>query len=158
MRWNRGFEFLVAAFFAAQSRVIRRHCFRHTFDDVDRLAAVSLITYKTRAGSPSSLPLSLPITLITHNGFHLFRHLQGELFIRGTLINIQPAHFRPPPRSCTSSSPFEPESVHLTFFASFAVIIPPLGVFLERGCGADFCINILLVRHHSPTLLLSQFG
>ncbi|KAL7422273.1 plasma membrane proteolipid Pmp3 [Cryptotrichosporon argae] len=25
-----------------------------------------------------------------------------------------------------------------------AVILPPLGVFLERGCGADFLINILL--------------
>ncbi|KAI1492505.1 hypothetical protein F5X96DRAFT_626001 [Biscogniauxia mediterranea] len=26
----------------------------------------------------------------------------------------------------------------------FAVLLPPLGVFLERGCGADLCINILL--------------
>ncbi|KAF2171190.1 hypothetical protein M409DRAFT_18307 [Zasmidium cellare ATCC 36951] len=26
----------------------------------------------------------------------------------------------------------------------FAFILPPLGVFLERGCGADFLINILL--------------
>ncbi|KAI0424859.1 hypothetical protein F5Y09DRAFT_347267 [Xylaria sp. FL1042] len=26
----------------------------------------------------------------------------------------------------------------------FAIILPPLGVFLERGCGADFLINILL--------------
>ncbi|KAH6854359.1 hypothetical protein B0I37DRAFT_410452 [Chaetomium sp. MPI-CAGE-AT-0009] len=26
----------------------------------------------------------------------------------------------------------------------FAVIIPPLGVFLERGCGSDLLINILL--------------
>ncbi|KAI1167683.1 hypothetical protein F5B18DRAFT_647469 [Nemania serpens] len=25
-----------------------------------------------------------------------------------------------------------------------AVILPPLGVFLERGCGGDFLINILL--------------
>ncbi|KIK59772.1 hypothetical protein GYMLUDRAFT_168876 [Collybiopsis luxurians FD-317 M1] len=25
-----------------------------------------------------------------------------------------------------------------------AVFVPPLGVFLERGCNADFCINILL--------------
>ncbi|KAL7622923.1 plasma membrane proteolipid Pmp3 [Parahypoxylon ruwenzoriense] len=25
-----------------------------------------------------------------------------------------------------------------------AIILPPLGVFLERGCGADLCINILL--------------
>lgn len=25
-----------------------------------------------------------------------------------------------------------------------AIILPPLGVFLERGCGADFFINILL--------------
>ncbi|KAF1965948.1 UPF0057-domain-containing protein [Bimuria novae-zelandiae CBS 107.79] len=26
----------------------------------------------------------------------------------------------------------------------FAIFIPPLGVFLERGCNADFFINILL--------------
>src|ERR1043165_7287276 len=26
----------------------------------------------------------------------------------------------------------------------FAVILPPVGVMLERGCGPDFCINILL--------------
>lgn len=26
----------------------------------------------------------------------------------------------------------------------FAIILPPLGVFLERGCGADVIINILL--------------
>ncbi|KAL1892176.1 plasma membrane proteolipid Pmp3 [Ceratocystis pirilliformis] len=25
-----------------------------------------------------------------------------------------------------------------------AIILPPIGVFLERGCGADLCINILL--------------
>ena len=31
-------------------------------------------------------------------------------------------------------------------FPSFAIILPPLGVFLERGCGADLLINILLVR------------
>ncbi|KAJ8597978.1 hypothetical protein M405DRAFT_721555, partial [Rhizopogon salebrosus TDB-379] len=26
----------------------------------------------------------------------------------------------------------------------FAIILPPVGVFLERGCGADLLINILL--------------
>ncbi|KAF7338372.1 Plasma membrane proteolipid Pmp3 [Mycena venus] len=25
-----------------------------------------------------------------------------------------------------------------------AIILPPLGVFLERGCGSDLLINILL--------------
>ncbi|KAI0818544.1 UPF0057-domain-containing protein [Irpex lacteus] len=30
------------------------------------------------------------------------------------------------------------------FDSSFAVILPPVGVFLERGCNADFLINILL--------------
>ena len=30
-------------------------------------------------------------------------------------------------------------------FSSFAIILPPVGVFLERGCNADFLINILLV-------------
>ncbi|KAI0093590.1 hypothetical protein BDY19DRAFT_881364 [Irpex rosettiformis] len=28
--------------------------------------------------------------------------------------------------------------------SSLAIILPPVGVFLERGCGADFLINILL--------------
>ncbi|SPO20600.1 probable Plasma membrane proteolipid 3 [Ustilago trichophora] len=26
----------------------------------------------------------------------------------------------------------------------FAIFLPPLGVFLERGCGVDFWINVLL--------------
>ncbi|CAL1704882.1 unnamed protein product [Somion occarium] len=26
----------------------------------------------------------------------------------------------------------------------FAILLPPVGVFLERGCGADLLINILL--------------
>lgn len=26
----------------------------------------------------------------------------------------------------------------------FAIILPPVAVLMERGCGADFCINILL--------------
>lgn len=26
----------------------------------------------------------------------------------------------------------------------FAVILPPIGVLLEKGCGCDFLINILL--------------
>jgi len=26
----------------------------------------------------------------------------------------------------------------------FAFLLPPLGVFLERGCGADLIINIVL--------------
>ncbi|KAJ3383752.1 plasma membrane proteolipid Pmp3 [Lobulomyces angularis] len=25
-----------------------------------------------------------------------------------------------------------------------AILLPPLGVLLDRGCGVDFCINILL--------------
>ncbi|KAI0693274.1 hypothetical protein BC835DRAFT_1416013 [Cytidiella melzeri] len=30
------------------------------------------------------------------------------------------------------------------FHLSFAIILPPVGVFLERGCNVDFLINILL--------------
>jgi len=26
----------------------------------------------------------------------------------------------------------------------FSILLPPLGVFLRRGCGPDLCINILL--------------
>jgi uncharacterized membrane protein YqaE (UPF0057 family) len=43
-----------------------------------------------------------------------------------------------------------PSTANMAFTASdickiiLAVILPPLGVFLERGCGADLLINILL--------------
>ncbi|KAJ5728410.1 UPF0057-domain-containing protein [Penicillium malachiteum] len=52
----------------------------------------------------------------------------------------------------------------------FAIILPPLGVFLERGCGADLLINICLtilgwipgVIHAllqlTPSLRLGPFG
>ena len=33
---------------------------------------------------------------------------------------------------------------------SLAFFIPPLAVLLERGCGADFVINILLVSLRTP--------
>ncbi|KIK49326.1 hypothetical protein CY34DRAFT_797279, partial [Suillus luteus UH-Slu-Lm8-n1] len=44
----------------------------------------------------------------------------------------------------------------------FAIILPPLGVFLERGCTADLLINCLLTllgrysRNHPRTLHYSQ--
>ncbi|EAL21587.1 hypothetical protein CNBC6250 [Cryptococcus deneoformans B-3501A] len=38
-----------------------------------------------------------------------------------------------------------------------AIILPPLGVFLERGCGADLLINILLtILGYIPEALLKQ--
>ena len=42
--------------------------------------------------------------------------------------------------------PLHPSSTVANLFPQiiFAVLLPPLGVFLERGCNADFCINILL--------------
>ncbi|KAI0807446.1 hypothetical protein C8Q74DRAFT_1187408, partial [Fomes fomentarius] len=38
---------------------------------------------------------------------------------------------------------------------SFAILLPPVGVFLERGCNSDFLINILLVSLHivSPGII-----
>lgn len=30
----------------------------------------------------------------------------------------------------------------------FAVLLPPLGVFLERGCGADFVSGFFLFSEH----------
>ena len=55
-------------------------------------------------------------------------------------------------RSCTSKYPsYRPKTCvpdqcpFLLNFSSFAIILPPVGVFLERGCNADFLINILLV-------------
>jgi Proteolipid membrane potential modulator len=44
---------------------------------------------------------------------------------------------------------FQSPTVNMAFTGSdiikiiFAIFIPPLGVFLERGCNADFLINIL---------------
>ncbi|KAJ5390244.1 uncharacterized protein N7496_001312 [Penicillium cataractarum] len=42
----------------------------------------------------------------------------------------------------------------------FAIILPPLGVFLERGCGADLLINICLTIlgwiPESPTQLADR--
>jgi uncharacterized membrane protein YqaE (UPF0057 family) len=37
----------------------------------------------------------------------------------------------------------------------FAIFIPPVGVFLERGCNADFLINILLTILGYVSLSLS---
>ncbi|KAL6815566.1 hypothetical protein GGI42DRAFT_311840 [Trichoderma sp. SZMC 28013] len=50
------------------------------------------------------------------------------------------------------TEPFEPyaKPSNMPFTASdickilLAIILPPIGVFLERGCGADLLINILL--------------
>ncbi|KAK1071042.1 plasma membrane proteolipid Pmp3 [Friedmanniomyces endolithicus] len=47
-----------------------------------------------------------------------------------------------------------------------AVILPPLGVFLERGCGADLIINIVLtclgyipgVSHDIPKALRNMMA
>ncbi|ORX59902.1 UPF0057-domain-containing protein [Piromyces finnis] len=47
-------------------------------------------------------------------------------------------------------------NIHLTFYDIFLIIIsvcfPPLGVFFKRGCGTDFCINLIL------TVLLYAVG
>ncbi|KAL1944566.1 hypothetical protein VTO73DRAFT_2996 [Trametes versicolor] len=40
-----------------------------------------------------------------------------------------------------------PRAPALTLFhrsCTFAILLPPVGVFLERGCNSDFLINILL--------------
>jgi uncharacterized membrane protein YqaE (UPF0057 family) len=39
-----------------------------------------------------------------------------------------------------------------------AIILPPLGVFLERGCGADLLINILLTILGYASLFCIQCG
>jgi uncharacterized membrane protein YqaE (UPF0057 family) len=60
------------------------------------------------------------------HAFHLLRHLQGPCFL----------------------FPFPP----LTYCCCFsqilvAIFIPPLGVFLERGCGADLVCNFSPFEH-----------
>ncbi|EPQ58221.1 cation transport-like protein [Gloeophyllum trabeum ATCC 11539] len=42
------------------------------------------------------------------------------------------------PSSCTALG------LNPLFQIFFAIFVPPIGVFLERGCGADLLINILL--------------
>ncbi|KAI0443757.1 hypothetical protein F4803DRAFT_298392 [Xylaria telfairii] len=49
-------------------------------------------------------------------------------------------HF-PAEQSTSTEMPFTASDICKIILA---VILPPLGVFLERGCGADFLINILL--------------
>jgi uncharacterized membrane protein YqaE (UPF0057 family) len=39
-----------------------------------------------------------------------------------------------------------------------AIILPPVGVFLERGCGADLLINILLTILGKPSIPLSSWS
>ncbi|RHZ82366.1 hypothetical protein Glove_109g91 [Diversispora epigaea] len=47
--------------------------------------------------------------------------------------------------------PFTPSDICKIIFA---VILPPLGVFLERGCGVDLCINIALtILGYIPVIL-----
>ena len=54
----------------------------------------------------------------------------------------------PPRRPATFHIPDTP--------SSFAILLPPLGVFLERGCNADFLINILLVSPSSHSSLRTK--
>ena len=75
------------------------------------------------------------------------------------------SHFRIARSHTTRSSPTHADLVRpvssqvvivpglISFPVSFAVVLPPLGVFLERGCGADLCINILLVSRLSHSSL-----
>lgn len=54
------------------------------------------------------------------------------------------------PSTTTSQHNKSTKAINMPFTASdickiiLAVLLPPLGVFLERGCGADLLINILL--------------
>lgn len=59
---------------------------------------------------------------------------------------------------CDTDIPFNSDICKIIL----AIILPPLGVFLERGCGADLLINILLTilgyipgsKHFSYDLIL----
>ncbi|KAL5461945.1 hypothetical protein PMIN07_005128 [Paraphaeosphaeria minitans] len=59
---------------------------------------------------------------------------------------LHTAHYTPhtthrTPHTLTAIMPFTASDIIKIIFAIF---LPPLGVFLERGCNADFFINILL--------------
>ncbi|KAL2073416.1 hypothetical protein VTL71DRAFT_10740 [Oculimacula yallundae] len=51
------------------------------------------------------------------------------------------SQLQPPPNTSTFTMAFTASDICKIILA---VILPPLGVFLERGCGADLLINILL--------------
>jgi uncharacterized membrane protein YqaE (UPF0057 family) len=86
-----------------------------------------------------------------HHAFH--RKVSLQLRGRAALHLLSCRFQRHPQPPCKSEYPAHPRC---SFEAAanrlssdiikiiFAVLIPPLGVFLERGCNADFLINILL--------------
>ncbi|KAM0720826.1 hypothetical protein Q7P37_003111 [Cladosporium fusiforme] len=63
-------------------------------------------------------------------------HLPPPHHIHQTLNNNHPKTYQP-----TATMPFTGSDIIKIICA---VVLPPLGVFLERGCGADLLINILL--------------
>ncbi|KAF9780482.1 hypothetical protein BJ322DRAFT_295577 [Thelephora terrestris] len=77
------------------------------------------------------------------------RHRYGAVTSLGSACGLG---YKTTPRICFSPLLLTPRlsSSTMAFTGSdickiiFAIILPPLGVFLERGCGADLLINILL--------------
>jgi uncharacterized membrane protein YqaE (UPF0057 family) len=84
----------------------------------------------------------------------LFAHLTTNNSIILTSFKVL-EHQRNPQSTCLSPLQTSARSCKLwelgaigliadELFDSIAIILPPLGVFLERGCGSDLLINILL--------------
>jgi len=64
-------------------------------------------------------------------------------FTCSDILKIVYVAFSIPPRTVSRSGRDIVSFSHVNVYpSSFAVILPPLGVFLERGCGADLAINM----------------
>lgn len=51
------------------------------------------------------------------------------------------------------------QNVYSWLIVSATVILPPVGVFLEVGCGTDLCINILLtILGFIPGIIVSNYN
>ncbi|KAI0182461.1 hypothetical protein EV127DRAFT_449510 [Xylaria flabelliformis] len=89
---------------------------------------------------PNSPTLSLLVSshlFVYQINFHHRIHLQSNPL---TITKFVYSH-QPTSQTTSAKMPFTASDICKIILA---VILPPLGVFLERGCGGDFLINILL--------------
>lgn len=107
-------------------------------------------------------PLSFPFSPLTSqtsiksakNAFHRFVSCPLSLLwavvytVRASTLSSCRPHFQYPSSRCYLWDHVHVQCTNIVDSdickIIFAIILPPLGVFLERGCGADFLINILL--------------
>jgi uncharacterized membrane protein YqaE (UPF0057 family) len=93
--------------------------------------------------TPPPNPLLTPASFVAYCLFQLY----GFLLVNDYHGRPNPSFYASEP---TATKFTKNNTANMPFTASdickilLAIILPPIGVFLERGCGADFLINILL--------------